>query len=645
MANIGVRGRITDEHAAGIDGLTVIAYDIDFLGGERRLASTNTAPSGNFAVTYDREAYGHEANPDIRVRAFDFVGRLLFESVKYLNVSDTIHEVGTIIVPSDVLRGYRVTLRRGFHAVSPPPPATDPYPLLSLDNFATFLIDNETAWANFTQDVNNSTQFVNIVQLWFPISRFVSEFGSPAPPLGKLTKLGDTLLQKNRSDEVGVRVLLNDVMGVPVFADSMKEVRDYLNRERKKATHNVEARGFPRPFNAPLHSKIAVVDGKKAYLIGSPFIQGYYDGQSHKVDEARRGVCSFWEHTDCSPLHDVSVSLEGPAVEALNGIFLRLWNRVGAAAPAASYTPPATANTAVQIVRTLPANLFSRSPEGETGILEGYLRAVREADKFIYLDNQYVTEPSIADALVSALKNNADLQVIMVVNPRVDIPGYDKLQLDLLNGMQAALDPAARSRLGLFTLWSHDTNFDPQRIIRIYTHAKVGVADDKWTAIGSANLDGVSLKMSQMSIPLITPLDKREARAIEINALFFDGVEGLPASTFPADLRRALWAEHLGYEDPDHQDLQTPPEGGWLDLWKSRAQAKLNGLKATPLTGHSSRVLEWRPERDPTTHLLALGLTGANLRNLKVEPKGRSYNFETGQWNAANSSEMPPMPS
>jgi phosphatidylserine/phosphatidylglycerophosphate/cardiolipin synthase-like enzyme len=197
--------------------------------------------------------------------------------------------------------------------------------------------------------------------------------------------------------------------------------------------------------------------------------------------------------------------------------------------------------------------------------------------------------------------------------------------------------------VGLFTLWSHDTVSDPQRIIRIYTHAKVGAVDDRWATIGSANLDGVSLSMSQHAIPPITDLDRLERRAIELNALFFDEVDGLPASTVPTDLRRALWAEHLGYNDPNHGDLKAPPAGGWLDLWKNRAQAKLDGLLAAPPEGHPARVLEWRSEEDPTQHLIALGLTDANLNNLKVETTGRSYDFDTGRWNPAISNARAPI--
>jgi hypothetical protein len=48
-------------------------------------------------------------------------------------------------------------------------------------------------------------------------------------------------------------------------------------------------------------------------------------------------------------------------------------------------------------------------------------------------------------------------------------------------------------------------------------------------------------------------------------------------------------------------------------------------------TGHPVRILEWRPEADPVQHLLALGLTKANLKNVVIETSGRSFNPNTGQ--------------
>jgi hypothetical protein len=123
-----------------------------------------------------------------------------------------------------------------------------------------------------------------------------------------------------------------------------------------------------------------------------------------------------------------------------------------------------------------------------------------------------------------------------------------------------------------------------------------------------------------------------EQRAVEVNALFFDNVDGLSPSPVPGDLRRLMWAEHLGYANPNHPDLQTRPAGGWLALWRDRAAAKLAALGANPPAGTSARVLEWRAEPDPKKHLQAIGLTKAQLSLLNVLEGGRSFDFTKGAW-------------
>jgi len=636
MPNTGIKGKVTNENNVGLGGLSVQVFDVDFLDMEDQIGSTKTLSTGEFAIAYAPSAYGWlETKPDLIVRISDPVGRLLFESEEYPNITDTTLDIGQIIIPADVARGWRVTLRQGYPVASAPGPSANPYPLLTQKNLVKLFVDNEAAWKELTQAVQISTQFVHLIQLWFNMGRLFTVFAPPTPLIGSATtgtRLEEVLLERNRTHGVEVCILLNDIMLDPGLLDSVSTVKKYLAQAQKTASHTVKMRNFPRPYNDPLHGKIAVIDGKKAYIVGSPLIQGYFDGQTHRIDEPRRGIKSFSEHTDASPLHDVSASIEGPAVEAIDNTFLALWNHIGSAAASVPHQPPASTNATVQIVRTIPGNLLSAIPKGETGILEAYLRAFREAQDFIYLDNQYFTEPMIGNALAAALNNNASLQVIMVVNPRVDIPLYNTFQPNLINHMLGSLTPSARSRIGLFTLWSHETAPAPQRILRIYTHAKVGIVDDKWATIGSANLDGVSLRLSQHVIPPVTARDILEERGIEFNALIFNSVDGLPNSPVPRQLRRAEWAEHLGYTNVNHPDLQNPPPGGWLALWQNRAAAKLAGLKATPPTGYPARVLEWRSEAEPAKQLLALGLTMANVKKLVVETSGRSFNFKTGQW-------------
>ncbi|HEY2284833.1 MAG TPA: phospholipase D-like domain-containing protein [Streptosporangiaceae bacterium] len=663
MANTSAKGSVTGENGAGLGGLVVAAYDAGVIGDDR-LGYVNTDAAGGFTVTY-----AARARPDLVIRVFDPVGRLLFESEAYPNSAQPLFDIGQIVIPHDVARGWRVTLRTGYLSGDQPAPPADPYPRLSAENLVTTMIDNELAWSELTQAVLAAKELIHLTQLWFDVGHLMTLFDPPMPVEGMPTggkTLEDVLVKRNRDEHVAVRILLNHITGDPGIFDSLRDVRTFLDGA---LPNSVDLRGLRRPYNNPMHAKLAIIDGKTAYLLGSPFIQGYYDGNGHQIMEPRRGTPSVSRHTDNTPLHDVSVAVTGPAAAAVNDTFAELWNAVsdGPGITKSAPVPSADVNAAVQIVRTLPAGLVPSAPDGEAGILEAYLRAIGEAQEFIFLDNQYFTEVSMADALTRALIANDGLEVIMIVNGKVDLPFYNSLQPDLIVSMYEALekrydelkrknDPRAAKgdlsdRLGVFTLWSHDAITTPQRpqqqILRGYTHAKTAIVDDKWATIGSANLDGVSLHLSQHVIPPVTRRDRREERAVEVNAVIFNGVHGLPGSTVPAEFRRALWAEHLGLK-PD--DLVTRPATGWLPLWKERAQAKLNGLTQVPPVATEARVLPWRPKgrhpgngksrpwelmapsADPLTYLQDLGVTPDVLADLKVRSGGPSFNFGTGRW-------------
>jgi hypothetical protein len=158
--------------------------------------------------------------------------------------------------------------------------------------------------------------------------------------------------------------------------------------------------------------------------------------------------------------------------------------------------------------------------------------------------------------------------------------------------------------------------------------------------VGSANLDGLSLD----SI-LVNPFV--EQRAIELNAIMLNGVDGAPSSEAPDILRRKLWAEHLGYFDssglPDINaaDLKSPPVGGWLQLWTNRAKGTLSALindPTRPLTGPgttpwSGQVLPWpqdnKTHKTPRDYLQTLGIQTHRVVPLKGT---RAFDFKSGKW-------------
>ena len=149
-------------------------------------------------------------------------------------------------------------------------------------------------------------------------------------------------------------------------------------------------------------------------------------------------------------------------------------------------------------------------PFGETGVLEGYQRAIMKAEEYIYIEDQYLVSQDIADAIAIRMKEKSDLEVILVLNVKPDIPGYHRKQAALLKQLRDALPPNQQDRLGIFTIWStDDVPSSKFEIAHIYVHAKVAMIDDKWATVGTANLDGASLNRRQWDLILKAELGER----------------------------------------------------------------------------------------------------------------------------------------
>ncbi len=396
----------------------------------------------------------------------------------------------------------------------------------------------------------------------------------------------------------------------------------------------ITVRGFkqPLPNHGVMHTKMLIVDGERAVVLGSPFGQRYYDDQLHAIEDPRRG-------SNRSPVvHDVSVAVTGPAVRHIDETFHLFWNEdletpvpMPTTAPAAQ-TGGEDGLARVQIVRTLGGRRFkSLANRSEKGILEAYLRAFAAARNLIFIETQYFTDSVIKDALVEVLRDTASkVQVILLLNIKPDIWRYPERQAKHV----AQLRAAGSNRLGVFTRWSYDHTRTPPWVAPVYLHTKAAVIDDSWATIGSANLDGLSLDFNLVLSPLVVG----ETTASEVNVLMFNGGDH-PLSPLVDLVRRRLWAEHLGLlasgkPNPADSALTKPITTDWLDLWRRHAAASLQHVAAGNSQALPGFVLEY-PQGDagslqePRRHLAAL-VQGA----LRVRPIStiRPFDFFTQQW-------------
>jgi phosphatidylserine/phosphatidylglycerophosphate/cardiolipin synthase-like enzyme len=231
---------------------------------------------------------------------------------------------------------------------------------------------------------------------------------------------------------------------------------------------------------------------------------------------------------------------------------MRWWEVTGERLPVAEPGAPAGPST-MQVVRTIAETMYESVPKGEFRILESYLRALRSAREYIYLENQFLWAPEIVDVLAAKLRNPpSDAFRLVLVLPRRANNGQDdtKGQLGRLigsdDGNGRLLAATLRSRTGSRT--------DP-----LYVHAKVGIVDDRWLTVGSANLNAHSL-MNDTEMNVATD-DHELARGT----------------------RERLWAEHLelGLDQVRGSEPRALVDQHWIPIAYEQLRREHDGGDAT----------------------------------------------------------------
>ena len=451
---------------------------------------------------------------------------------------------------------------------------------------------------------------------------------------------------------LGIALAVGGIEGIKGWqsldkASDNEELREYLEQHEARIPQPHGAlvvRGFsqPAPDNGVLHTKMVIVDGQRATVLGSPFQQYYFADHEHLIDDPRRGKSTG------GLFHDVSLGLVGPVAADLHEAFRTYWNEDQTPANQIPSLPdidklgpqPAGVDGVVkaQVVRTLSAGRFSGLDGiSEKGILEGYLRAFGAAEHYIYLENQYFTDAIIAEALKTVLEANTKLELIFMLNIKPDLPLYPWRQRRLLRSIRKA----APSRVGVFTRWSYAADHPRPWVAPVYLHSKLGLIDDTWSTIGSANLDGLSLDHNVV----VSPIVFGETTAAELNVTIHGGASGISGMPPVERIRRRLWAEHLGLlgsdgkPDPAAAELAMTPTTTWLPLWRQSATTSLNHLKAASQAELPGFVLEYPDDApdSPRKYLAELGIP-LSMNSARIRPIGstRSFDFFTGRWGPPN---------
>ncbi len=245
------------------------------------------------------------------------------------------------------------------------------------------------------------------------------------------------------------------------------------------------------------HEKTIVIDDRVAFVGGIDLTSESGDRFDSSAHPARVQV--GW--------HDVSAQVEGPAVGDVAEHFRMRWWEVTGKELASPTAAEPSGNVELQVVRTVPEHVYKAERRGDFRILESYVRALRSAERLIYLENQFLWSPEIAEILCDKLVNPPadDFRLVIVLPAKPNAGGDDT------RGTLSELDEAdaGSGRFLACTLMARAGRLaDP-----VYVHAKIGIVDDAWLTVGSANLNDHSLfNDTEMNVVTHDPVIARQTR-------------------------------------------------------------------------------------------------------------------------------------
>ena len=410
----------------------------------------------------------------------------------------------------------------GLWAAGDPPPR----PGCALE----VLIDGEEALPRIAEELRRAESHVHLAGWFF----------TPGFRLHHDAVLRELLA--DLAQRVDVRVLVWAGAPLPLFRPSRSEVREMREELTRGTRIECALDDRERPLHCH-HEKLVVVDDRVAFVGGIDLTTLGGDRRDSRGHPARGSL--GW--------HDASTRLEGPVVADVADHFALRWREVtGVALPPAQPPPPA-GELEVQAVRTVPEKIYRALPRGEFRILESYVRALRSARRFVYLESQFLWSPELVEILAAKLRSPpADDFRLVVLLPARPKSGADDTRGQL--GVLAEADAGA-GRLLACTLYQRG---DDEAAEPVYVHAKIGVVDDEWLTIGSANLNEHSLfNDTEFNVVCRDPQLVRETR-----------------------LR--LWAEHL---DRPVDELGGDPAEIVDTIWRPLAEEQLARRQSSaPLT-------------------------------------------------------------
>ena len=330
---------------------------------------------------------------------------------------------------------------------------------------------------------------------------------------GEICRQVAAALAARAQDGVEVRLTL-DAVGAQKMDDGLREL---MQRAGVRIVHYHPFHWTDLGlFNNRTHRKVAVFDGRVAYVFGHGFAQEWV-GRGQDADHWR----------------DTGLRLEGPIVNAVQGVFAENWmEETSEVLVGERYFP--TLPPAGPPSEQVRAQMIASSPHGGVSELELLLKlAIASARERLFIQNPYfIPDAELVEMLGRAVQRGVDVR-IMVPGPVTD-------SAVVKHAGHYHFEELLRRRVRLF---------EYQRTL---LHQKVMVVDGLWSLVGSTNFDDRSLDINDEAS--VAVLDR--GVAAELAAAFERDLQDSIEIRLDAWLDRGLWHRLLdGLSYPLNEQL------------------------------------------------------------------------------------------
>jgi phospholipase D1/2 len=312
------------------------------------------------------------------------------------------------------------------------------------------------------------------------------------------------------------------------------------------------------------HQKVVVIDDQIAFVGGIDLTKRRWDTPEHAASDPHRIDPSGKSY---GPFHDVQIALEGPAAETLGDLARTRWERATGEKlkplpkERADLWPaelsPDLEDVDVAVVRTDPAH---KGREDVREVEALYLDTIASAQRFLYIENQFLTSFSVGRALAAALEKKDGPEIVIVVRVR-----SDWLEETTMGAFRAELMARLREANvhGKFHVYYPEVPNHDGEVLNV--HSKVMIVDDRFVRIGSSNLTNRSMGVdTECDVAIESTGETRIEKGI-------------------VDFRNRLLGEHLGV--PAHEVERTMRGEGSLVKSIERLRGSGRTLREFPEEG------------------------------------------------------------